>query len=301
MTTLEEAFSRAGIPFLEHCRLSDFSTFRIGGIADLAAFPQTAEALIRTIELCKSQNIPVTVLGNGSNVLFSDDGLRGAVIFTGKIDQIVPEPDGFYAGCGVLLPALSKKAATCGFSGLEFAAGIPGTVGGAVCMNAGAHGGELSGVVTKTDFYDMETGCRGEFSGREHRFGYRTGIYAVQPSKIVLGAHFALAKEDPEKIRARMAELLALRRASQPVGKPSAGSIFKRPPGTSAAELIDRCGLKGLSVGDAAVSEKHAGFIINRGQATAKEVLALIRMVQETVLQKTGIFLEPEIRILGEI
>ena len=301
MSALEKALAGFGIPFLRNCPLARFSTFLIGGSADLAVFPRSAEELIETIRACRGEDVSFHIAGNGSNLLFADAGVRGAVVFTRKISCVSDAPDGFFAGCGVLLPALSRRAAARGLSGLEFACGIPGTLGGAVCMNAGAHGGEMAQIVAETEFYDAANDTRGTLAGNEHRFAYRTSIFATEPQKIVLGSRLQLEKGKKEIIEGKMAKNLALRREKQPLGEPSAGSAFKRPAERSAAELIDRCGLKGTSVGGAAVSEKHAGFIVNRGGATAKDVLVLMALVRKTVLEKTGFLLEPEIRVLGEI
>ncbi len=301
MTVLEKALTEAGVPFRKNCPLAPYSTFRIGGNADLAAFPKTAEELVFAARACRAENLSVFVVGGGSNLLFSDAGLRGTVIFTKGLNRVTDLPDGFSVGCGVLLPALSRRAAARGLAGLEFAAGIPGTVGGAVFMNAGAHGEEMAQVVVKTEYYDWETDTRGAFFADEHAFGYRTSVYAGSPQKIILGTCVKLEKGDRNAINRKIAENLALRRKKQPLGEPSAGSAFKRPANAFAAALIDACGLKGLSVGGAAVSEKHAGFIVNKGNATAKNVVDLMDLIRKTVLEKTGILLEPEIRFFGEI
>lgn len=301
MTVWEEALAREKIPFRADCPLAGFSTFRIGGPADLAVFPRSVGELIGAFRVCRAAGLPLFVAGNGSNLLFADAGVRGAVVFTKSVNRVSELPDGFFAACGAMLPALSRSAALRGLSGLEFAAGIPGTVGGAVCMNAGAHGEEMANVVFETAYYDVATDTRGSVSGGGHAFGYRTSVFAGEPEKIILGARICLQKDDPEKIQRKMRENLALRREKQPLGEPSAGSAFKRPANGSAAELIDRLGLKGLSVGGAAVSEKHAGFIVNWGNATAKDVSKLMDSVRKIVFEKTGILLESEIRVIGEI
>ena len=281
-----------GEPLCRHC------TFRIGGNADVALFPATVEELIRALDLCAGREIHAAVIGGGSNVLFADEGFRGAVIFTGQIRGLTPEPDGFYALCGTPLPLLSAAARERGLSGAEFACGIPGTVGGAVRMNAGAHGGEMSAILSESDYYDVANRRRAKLRGEEHRFGYRTSIYADHPEWILLGARIRLRPSDRGTVDAIMRENRKKRRESQPLEFPSAGSAFKRPQGTSAALLIDRCGLKGRRVGGAEVSEKHAGFIINRGGATAADVLKLEEMIRETVLRETGVILEPEICLI---
>lgn len=281
-----------GEPLNRHC------TFRIGGSADVALFPATPDQLIRALDLCAEREIRTAVIGGGSNVLFADDGFRGAVIFTGQIRGLTPEPDGFYALCGTPLPLLSAAARERGLSGAEFACGIPGTVGGAVRMNAGAHGGEMSAILSESDYYDTANHRRVKLCGEEHRFGYRTSAYADHPERVLLGARIKLRPSDRETVDAIMRENRKKRRESQPLDFPSAGSVFKRPPGTSAALLIDRCGLKGCRVGGAEVSEKHAGFIVNRGGATAADVLKLEELIRETVLRETGVSLEPEICLI---
>ena len=301
MTLLEMLLDVDKIPFQKNCPLAPFSTFRIGGNADFAVFPETMEQLLVALRLFRKCNVSYHLVGNGSNLLFPDEGLRGAVLFTRAVRRVKDTLEGMIAECGAMLPAIARRAAERGLSGLEFAAGIPGTVGGAICMNAGAHGKEMAQVVVKTDFYDAENDTCGQLSGSEHAFGYRTSVFERQPQKIVLRTQFCLRPGDPNAIRQTMAKNLALRQKTQPLAEPSAGSAFKRPQTGFAAELIDRCGLKGLSVGGAAVSEKHAGFIVNRQHATAKDVLDLMETIREAVLAQTGILLEPEIRVFGKI
>ncbi len=301
VTLLEKLLAIDEIPFRKDCPLAPLSTFHIGGNADFAVFPKTVEQLLIALRLCRKENVPYFLVGNGSNLLFPDEGLCGAVLFTKGMNAVADEPDGFFAESGVGLPVLSRRAATRGLSGLEFACGIPGTVGGAVYMNAGAHGGEMADVIVETAYYDAKTDTCGKLLGPEHAFGYRTSVFTTHPEMIILGAHIRLQSGDPNAIRQRISENLALRRQKQPIGEAGAGSAFKRPAKGSAAELIDACGLKGLSVGGATVSEKHAGFIVNRGGATAKDVVELMKKIRETVFAKTGILLEPEIRIFGKI
>ena len=298
MERLRTTLERSGIPMETDCPLSRHSTFRIGGNADLAIFPKNAQELIEAIRLCREAETRTAVIGNGSNVLFADEGFRGAVVFTRRMQDFSNEPNGFFASCGTSLAALANAAKRRELTGLEFAWGIPASVGGAACMNAGAHGGEMSQIVTKTECYDPERDTCLTICGNEHDFGYRTSIYEKTPQLILLSARVVLQKGDRDEIDAKMKSVLAKRRATQPLDLPSAGSAFKRPKGYIAAKLIEDCGLKGCRIGGAEVSRKHAGFIVNRGDATARDVLALTKQIQETVFRKTGVMLEPEFRVM---
>lgn len=298
MDRLRTALEQSGVLTETDCLLSCHSTFRIGGKADLAIFPKDARELIEAIRLCRNFEIRTTVIGNGSNVLFADDGFRGAVIFTRRMRDFSNETDGFRASCGTSLAVLANAARRRELTGLEFAWGIPASVGGAVCMNAGAHGGEMSQIVTETDCYDSDRDTFLTIRGNEHDFGYRTSIYEKSPQLILLSARVVLQKGDRDEIDANMKGVLVKRRVTQPLDLPSAGSAFKRPKGLFAAKLIEECGLKGCHIGGAEVSKKHAGFIVNRGGATACDVLALTEHIQETVFRKTGVMLEPEFRVI---
>lgn len=288
---------------LEGEPMAGHTTFRIGGPARWLVVPKSGEEAARALALCGRAGITPVFLGNGSNLLVADEGYDGVVLSTAGLRQleVLPAHEGekrLYAQGGVLLSQLAALALREGATGLEFAQGIPGSVGGGIRMNAGAYGGELAGVTEWVDALDAH-GRALRLTAGECNFGYRHSRFCEEPL-LVVGAAFRLTPGEPEAIRAKMAELAQRRREKQPLEYPSAGSTFKRPPGHFAAALIDECGLKGLRVGDAEVSTKHAGFVVNRGKATAREVRALIRRVQEEVWRRTGVALEPEVEFLGE-
>ena len=279
-------------PMSSHC------SFRVGGPARRMAFPGTGEQLVILWQLAEDCGARPILLGKGSNVLPPDGGMDRLVVETSRLAALEAGEDGtLLAEAGVSLARLAEFAAQRGLAGLEFAHGIPGTVGGALCMNAGAYGGEMKDVVEEVTLLLPEEGVK-RFSGAEMAFGYRRSFLADHPEAVAIRARFRLAAGDEGAIRERMRELMAKRRASQPLEYPSAGSTFKRPEGNFAGTLIDQCGLKGFTVGGAQVSEKHAGFLINRGGATAEDVLALIREVQRRVLAEKGVALQPEVKIL---
>ena len=295
---LIQKIQELGVEWEQNCPLSRHSSFRIGGAADVALFPQSSEALCKTLTILREQEIPVLVIGNGSNVVFSDAGYRGAVVFTGKCRKIKIENDTVYADAGVLLSTLSSAVRDESLSGLEFVFGIPGTLGGAIYMNAGAYGGSMSDVCIGSWYYDLETGHFGEAFGDAQCFDYRKSVYQNHPERIILSASLKLKKGNRKEITETMRTYLDKRRASQPLDLPNAGSTFKRPEGHFAGKLIEDCGLKGLTVGGAQVSQKHAGFIVNIGGATCEDVKRLIEQIQATVLQQTGVELECEIKFL---
>lgn len=301
MTDIFKRLSESGIDSKAEVSLSEMSTFRIGGTADAVAYPESSEELIEAVRAAKECGISFLVIGNGSNLLFSDDGYDGLVISTDRLRAFSFEGEIVNCSAGVSLPSLSKKAAELGLSGLEFACGIPGYLGGAVCMNAGAHGGEMSDVVLSTRAYDSESDTVFDIVGKDNLFSYRYSVYTESPSLICLSADIALKRDSVDAIKARMKEYIEKRRSTQPIEMASAGSFFKRPEGHFAAKLIDDCGLKGFRLGNAAVSEKHAGFIVNLGGATAKEVLELAETVSDKVFAETGIRLEREVKYLGRI
>ena len=295
---LKQAVS-AGV-FLTDEPMSRHTTFRTGGPADIYIEPSCAEELKQVLDICREENLAYTIIGNGSNLLVGDKGYRGVLISFGKpFGQVAVEGTQVRAGAGALLSVVAKQALNASLTGFEFAAGIPGTIGGAVVMNAGAYGGELCQVLKEATVLTPESEVR-ILPAAELELGYRTSC-VQKNGYMVLEAVLELQPGNAEKIRAVMDELASKRKEKQPLEYPSAGSAFKRPPeGTPpAAALIDRCGLKGLQVGGAQVSEKHAGFIINRGGATASDVAELIRQVQKTVQEREGVLLEPEIRLLG--
>ena len=277
--------------------LSHHTSFRIGGPAEVMAFPHTVGELSDLLRTVSALGVRPALLGAGTNVLAPDEGLRGLVIVTRDCLMCLERTDETHiaALAGVSMAKLAVFAQEAGLTGLEFAHGIPGTVGGGVYMNAGAYGGEIVQVAEKTDFMRMD-GTMQTFAGAAQGFAYRASAFQSLPGVIVRTV-FALTAGNREAIRARMQELAEKRRASQPLELPSAGSAFKRPVGGYAAALIEQAGLKGFQVGGAAVSEKHAGFIVNRGGATAADVLKLIEIVQRRVLENSGIALEPEIRL----
>jgi len=279
--------------------LARHTSFRIGGPARRMAFPKSAEEVEGLAALLRAAGIRPVVIGNGTNVLAPDAGVDAVVIAMGDGMDTLRRAEGpeLVAAAGVSLARLATFAWREGLTGLEFAHGIPGSLGGAVVMNAGAYGGTMADVLTEVTalFPDGVRTLRAE----ELALGYRHSLFTEQPEAIVLGARLRLRPGDPAAIRARMDELMARRRASQPLEWPSAGSTFKRPEGHFAGALIEQCGLKGARVGGAEVSVKHAGFVINTGGATCADVLALMAQIEKTVFDATGVTLEPEVRILG--
>lgn len=278
--------------------LSKHTTFKIGGVADTYVKVTSLSKLSAILMECRESDIDYMIIGNGSNILASDDGYRGVVIrLDGDFRKIaLVDDDTVYCGAGATLAALCKFALNNGLSGLEFAWGIPGSVGGAVFMNAGAYGGEMKDVVYSVNHL-TKNGEPGRTEKDALQFGYRTSVYR-QNNAIITGATLKLRKDNPEDIRARMDDYLGRRSSKQPLEYPSAGSVFKRPAGAYAGALIEQCGLKGHSHGGAQVSEKHAGFIINKANANANDVKSLIREVQTKVYDETGYNLECELIIL---
>lgn len=282
---------RADIP------LSTYSSFRIGGVGELGVFPGSVEELIFCISELRTAGLEYRIIGKGSNILFLDGALSGAFIFTEGLCNISVEDTTIRAEAGASLAAISAKAAESSLCGLEFARGIPGSVGGAVYMNAGAYGGQMSDVVISTLCYDTKSGELRTVT--DHGFSYRRSVYEQDSSLVCLCANISLERGDKNGIYEKMRSFAASRKEKQPLEFPSAGSYFKRPEGHFAGKLIEDCGLKGLSVGGAEVSQKHAGFIINRGEATAADVLALEKKVIDAVFEKFGVRLEREVRIIG--
>lgn len=279
--------------------LSRHTTFKIGGNADTYVKVTSQSKLSAILKECRESDVDYMIIGNGSNILASDDGYRGVVIrLDGDFRKIaLVDEDTVYCGAGATLASLCKFALNCGLSGLEFAWGIPGSVGGAVFMNAGAYGGEMKDVVYSVTHLTKE-GVPGRTEQADLQFGYRTSVYRKNQA-IITGVTLKLKKDNPADIRARMDDFLGRRSSKQPLDYPSAGSVFKRPEGAYAGALIEQCGLKGHSHGGAQVSEKHAGFIINKsGKATANDVKNLIREVQTKVYDETGYNLECELIIL---
>lgn len=286
--------------FIRHdFSLSRVTTFRIGGNADLVVYPADAEAFAFALDTARREGVAYTVLGNGSNTLAADDGFRGVVFVTTDMRGVRIDGTRLVGDCGVLLGSVGTNALHAGLSGVEFANGIPGTLGGAIYMNAGAYGGQLSDIVYETVCYDLDTGAVMHLKNDEQHFGYRHSIF-MEKNYIVLSAALQLKYGDRDAIRSEMNDYLQRRREKQPLEYPSAGSVFKRPAGYFAGKLIEDAGLKGLRVGGAVVSQKHAGFIVNTGDATADDVLSLIDKIKESVLKASGVELECEIRFIGE-
>ena len=279
--------------------LAGRTTFRIGGNADLWASPDSEDGICRTAEICLNHGVPFFVLGNGSNLLADDDGYRGCVLYTGGCSSYRLNGTEAYASAGVSLTGLSVSFCEAGLSGFSFAYGIPGTVGGALMMNAGAYGGEIADVVTSVTCYDPRQGTRLTLDREACEFGYRSSVFQKR-DLIILGAEFRLAPGNPAEIRSEMNDFLQRRKDKQPLEYPSAGSVFRRYPGTYTAKMIDEAGLRGFRIGDAQVSEKHAGFIVNRGHATAAEVRELISVIKARVLERFGVEIACEIRTIPE-
>lgn len=276
--------------------MSCHTSFRIGGNVDCFCEIKNIEALKKVIIACKKYNVPYFILGLGSNLLVSDNGIRGVVIkLCGEFNAItLLDSNTVRCGTGVTLAGLCVFARKMSLSGLEFAWGIPGSVGGAVYMNAGAYGGEIKDIVTASSYMDSD-GNIFSFNEDELDFSYRHSVYSDK-NYIILDATFNLKPKNQNDIIFRMDELMDRRKTKQPLNRPSAGSVFKRPEGYFAAALIEECGLKGFSIGDAQVSEKHSGFIINKGNATAHDVIALVEHIKKTVKEQKGVELCCEIK-----
>jgi UDP-N-acetylmuramate dehydrogenase len=279
--------------------MSKHTTFKIGGPADYLALPATVQEVAAVLDTAKQYEVPVTVLGNGSNVLVLDRGIRGLVVkFGPEMGYIRHRGSTLSAGAGALLADVSKYAARNNLAGFEFAIGIPGSIGGAVFMNAGAYEGEMSQVVQAVTAVCASGELR-RFTGEELEFGYRHSVFQENDC-FVCEVELGLSVGEDNSIRGLLDDYTTKRESKQPLEMPSAGSTFKRPQGYFAGTLIEQAGLKGVSVGGAQVSTKHAGFIINAGGATAQDVLALISKVQDGVYKQFGISLHPEVRVLGE-
>ena len=278
--------------------MSNHIYFKVGGPADILVSPSSINQLLETLKICKENNIPYYIIGNGSNLLVKDGGIRGVVIKIVNLNKIQSRGNFIKAEAGVLLKDVSKRAVENSLTGFEFACGIPGSVGGAVFMNAGAYDGEIKNVIKEAEVIDQNGNLI--FLDKEQlELGYRTSK-VMKENYVVVSALFQLEEGNEEKIQGRVDELTAKREEKQPLEYPSAGSTFKRPEGYFAGKLIQDAGLKGYSIGGAAVSSKHSGFVINKGGATAKDILDLIAHIQKEVKDQFGVDLYPEVRILGE-
>lgn len=299
---LAKALAAEQLPFVQQEVLAGHTTFKIGGPAAFWCAPRNAAELRRILQHCRAQGVRVYLLGNGSNTLFDDAGFDGAVVDMRGLNEMKASDADTYlvritAGAGQTLGRLCSKAQTLGLTGLEFACGIPGTVGGAVYMNAGAYGGELKDVLESVTFLDSDLQLR-TLPAADLKMGYRTSLFEENPDWCILSATVVLRHGDGAAVLARMQELLGRRKDKQPLEWPSAGSTFKRPQGAFAGKLIEECGLRGFTVGGAQISEKHCGFVINRGGATCADVVALTEQVSRIVRDKTGFVLEREIRVV---
>lgn len=274
--------------------LSAHTSFRIGGPADLFIIPHSESALISLADMIKNTSVRSFFLGNGTNLLFSDDGFRGAVVSLAELREISVSGKKITAGAGSPLIAVCKAARDASLSGMETGYGIPGTVGGAVYMNAGAYGGQTSDVLVSSTYLDLDDLSVHTIDKDEHNFGYRDSIYKHK-NRVILSAVFELKDGAKDEITAQMNDVMERRISKQPLEWPSAGSVFKRPEGHFAGQLIEESGLKGCTVGGAQVSEKHAGFIINKGGATQKDVLDLIDHINEVINKNYGLTLECEV------
>ena len=297
MKNLIDYLNEKNIKFTENEPMAKHTTFKIGGAARLMAFPKSADEIALIVRECNAEGIRYMVVGNGSNLLVSDDGIDACVILLGKDFEEIKLIDEttVFASAGAQLIKVCTFALENGLSGLEFAYGIPGSCGGAAFMNAGAYGGEMKDVLYRCDHID-KNGNSGFLENDELALSYRHSAY-YDNGCIVTGLYLKLKKGDKEEIKAKMQDLIGRRHDKQPLEYPSAGSTFKRPEGYFAGALIEECGLKGASVGGAQVSEKHAGFVINTGGATCSDVLALCKKVSDKVYDEKGVRLEMEIRV----
>ncbi len=294
-----EYIAQCGFDYIVDADMSEYTTFKIGGRADVLVQPRSKEELVELISKANNYNVPITFIGNGSNLLVLDGGIRGVVIRFGQnMSKTTVEGNVITAQSGITMARLACIAADNSLTGFEFASGIPGTLGGGIVMNAGAYKGELKDVVFEVTAL-LPDGTLKIFNKDELDFSYRHSVFS-DSDMLVLEAKVKLEKGEGESIRAYMSELSRKRRTTQPLEYPSAGSAFKRPLNGYAAAMIDSAGLKGYTVGGAQVSEKHAGFVVNKGNATAKDVTMLLKDVQQKVLQQHNTMLEPEIVIIGE-
>ncbi len=300
LLSLMRKFEKEGIECDGSLLLSSKTSFKIGGKADLAVFPKNEDELDYIMAYLKDRDMPYIVIGNGSNILFDDEGYRGCVIFTERMNKVILEGNRITAGAGASFTALAVTAKNASLTGLEFAYGIPGSVGGAVVMNAGAYGGEVSQAIESCTLYDAEKCELRSVTKDEMELSYRHSIFSENKQYVCVSATFALKEGKKDEIDAVMRDLMQRRISKQPLEYPSAGSVFKRPaPDLFVGKMIEESGLKGYTVGGAQVSEKHAGFIINVGGATAKDVLDLVGHIQGVIRQNYGVEIECEIRRAG--
>lgn len=295
---LEEILDEKKIRYNEP--MSKHTTMRVGGCVDIMVIPEKTEDIILTLRYAKENNIPFKILGFGSNVIVSDEGLEGIVIkMTNKLEKITIDGDEITASVGTSMPKLATVAKDNSLTGFEFACGIPGTIGGGVRMNAGAYGGEIKDVLVSVKFLDENLDIK-EIETKDMQFGYRESIFKNNKNYVILEATFKFNKGDVNEITEAMKKNREARVSKQPLNYPNTGSIFKRPEGYFAGKLISDCNLKGVNIGDAMVSTKHAGFIINTGKATCKDIKELILLIQKTIKEKFNVDIETEVEFIGK-
>ena len=288
-----------GEDYHENIPMKRHTTFKTGGNADIFICPQTTEALAESIKILSGSDYAFYIIGNGSNIIVPDSGIRGVVVSTKGLREITQNGNTLTVGAGVINAEAARFAENASLGGMEFLSGIPGTIGGAAVMNAGAYGHETKDIITKVT-YVTKKGEIKEIAASEVGYGYRTSLF-TKSDHVVVSAEFGLYEKDKEEISAYTKDLNQRRRDKQPLNYPSAGSVFKRPEGYFAGKLIEDSGLKGYRIGGAMVSEKHAGFIINYDNATSDDILNLIKHVQDVVYEKFGVMREREIKILGSM
>ena len=279
--------------------MKNHTSFQIGGCADILVMPEDAETILSIIKMCRAEKVPYFIMGNGTNLLVSDKGIRGVVIKTSNgLNKVTINDNIIEAQSGILLSRLADIALENSLTGLEFASGIPGTLGGAVAMNAGAYGGEMKNVITETRYLDEDNKER-LVTGDQHQFGYRNSIFQGS-DRFIISSLLKLQPGEKRKIKATMDDFNQRRHDKQPLELPSSGSTFRRPEGYYVGKLIEDCGLKGYRIGGAQVSAKHSGFIVNQNNATAADVLNLIDHIQKTIEDKFGVKLKTEVKFVGE-
>ncbi len=298
MTAFESFLNDNKIKYLKNEPMSRHTSFHIGGNAEYFVLPDDEKSLISVIDFCKKSDIPINLIGKGSNLVVSDNGIKGAVICTLNMNCISLGENGeIYSDAGASLASLCTFARDNCLGGLEFAYGIPGSVGGAMFMNAGAYGGEMKDVAVSSLCLDQNLNII-KISGEDMLLTYRSSVFKKK-NLFILGAYFKLSQDSKENITAKMDDYMGRRKSKQPLEYPSAGSVFKRPEGYFAGALIEKNGFKGYSVGGAQVSEKHAGFIINKGEATCSDVKKLVEIIKEKVEKEDGVLLQPELIFMG--
>ena len=294
---LEEIVGKDKVKYNE--KMSKYTTMRVGGPCDCIVFPDEISKIKEVIDFCKNENITFFVIGNGSNLLVKDEGIHGVVIKLGhRFSKIELDGEYILAYAGATMPALSQLAKKNSLKGLEFACGIPGTIGGGVKMNAGAYGSQISDILYEVTYMDEKEEIK-TIKNKDCSFGYRKSIFTINPNYVILSAKFKLKKGDIDEIENKMKENSIARRTKQPLEYPNFGSVFKRPEGYFVGKLVDDAGLRGYKIGGAQVSTKHTGFIVNVDNATCKDVLDLIGYVQTTVYNKFNVKLTPEVIIIG--